>query len=132
MLSRVREHLAPGGRFLVDAGFKQPKSMADTPEEQDWFSYTDTEGREVQVTGTDHYDHIQQIWHQTFYRRWQENDEPQSVGPIKLVLRYFMPQEMESLLSYNGFTVLSRHGDWTGNPLTGESHLQIYICKQRA
>lgn len=131
MLMRVQEHLAPGGRFVIDVGFKNPKSMVNVPEEQDWYSFIDDKGREVQVAGTDQFDHVQQIWHQTFNRRWHADDEPQSSGPIKLALRYFMPQEMEALLHYNGFTVLSRYGDWVGSPLTEESYTQIYLCSQR-
>lgn len=69
MLSRVREHLVPGERFIVDVVFKHPKSMANVLEEQEWYSYVDNDGRKVQVTGTDRFDHLKQTWRQTMYRR---------------------------------------------------------------
>jgi SAM-dependent methyltransferase len=131
MLARVREHLAPGGRFIVDAFFKHPESMVDDLEEEGWFSYIDQEGREVLVSGMDRYSHLTQIWRQIMYRRWIEDGEPQSVGPINLDLRYFMPQELESLLHFCGFTVQSRYGSWEGSPLTEDSHSQIYVCSLR-
>ncbi len=131
MLACVRKHLAEDGKFVIDIGFKRPTSMMNVPEKQAWYSFVDGKGREVQVSGTDHYDHLQQIWYQTLYRHWPEADEPKEGQPERLALRYIMPQEMESLLYYNGFTVLSRYGDWRGNPLTADGYLQIYVCTHR-
>ncbi len=131
MLSQVHKHLSPNGRFIVDIGFTNPKSMVDVPEEQDWYTFIDDKGCEVQVSGTDHYDHIRQIWVQTSYHRRQDIDQAQTVKPVKLALRYIMPQEMEAILFHNGFTVLSRYGDWEGKPLTESSYLQIYVCTPR-
>ncbi|VAW36077.1 hypothetical protein MNBD_CHLOROFLEXI01-3841 [hydrothermal vent metagenome] len=131
MLARVHEHLAPEGKFVMDVGFKHPKSMVNVPEKQDWYTFIDDKGGKVQVSGTDHFDHLQQIWYQTLYRHWPEADEPKQAQPERLALRYIMPQEIEALLFYNGFTVLSRYGDWKGNPLTEDSYSHIYVCTKR-
>lgn len=129
-LTRVKEHLAPDGCLLLDIGFKPPPAMIDVPEEQDWYRYEDQEGREWQVTGTDAYDHINQLWIQTSYRRLVgETEGSKQPSPERLVLRYFMPQEIEAQLAYNGFTVLERFGDWNGNPLAASSFMQIYLCE---
>lgn len=131
MLARVREHLAPVGRFLIDVGFRHPKHLADVPEAQEWYTYDDDQGRTVQVSGTDHFDHLRQLWTQTFWRRVQNGEETQPAEPIDLVLRYIMPQEMEALLHYNGFNVLAAYGEWKGGPQTEEVHLHIYVCAKR-
>ena len=131
MLSRVREHLAPEGRFIIDVCYKHPNAMVNVTEEQDWYAFTDAEGREVQVAGTDHYDHLRQIWYQTWTQRRIENAREKQTKPVQLALRYIMPQEMETLLYYNGFTVLARYGDWKGNPLVEDGYPQIYVCTHR-
>jgi SAM-dependent methyltransferase len=128
MLSRVRQHLAPGGKFIIDIGFKHPNKMVNVPEEEEWYTYTDDRGHEIHVAGTDHFDHLQQIWYQTSTQHWQENGQEKQTKPVQLALRYIMPQEMETLLHYNGFKVLSRYGDWQGSPLTEASYEHIYIC----
>ena len=132
MLQRVHQHLAPDGKFVVDIGFNPPSKMRNVPEPQDWYAFTDSSGRKIQVSGTDQYDHLNQIWHQTLYRRWTEADnKPKEAQPERLALRYLMPQEMESLLFYNGFQVISRYGNWQGKPMTEEDYLHIYVCTHR-
>lgn len=128
MLASAYKHLAPGGKFVIDVGFKQPKSMITAPEPEEWYSFIDNQGRKVQVSGTDHYDHLRQIWYQSLYRHWPETDGQNQAQPERLALRYIMPQEMEVLLFYNGFKVLSRYGDWKGNPLSEDTYLHIYVC----
>jgi SAM-dependent methyltransferase len=129
MLARVGEHLAPGGRFVLDASFKRPDKMVDVDEPVFWYSFSDEDGRPVDVYGTDHYDHLGQIWTQTLYRRWREGEQEGGARPATIVTRYFMPQELQSLLRYNGFAVLEKYGSWQGEPLTEESDMQIYLCQ---
>ena len=131
MLACVREHLTPDGRFVIVIRFPRPGMMEDTAEEQDWFSYKDENGREVRVSGTDHYDPVRQIRHETAYRRWHDGDGMEVTRRARLALRLLFPQEMEALLHYNGFKVLHRWGDWDSNPLTGESSRIIYECGKR-
>jgi SAM-dependent methyltransferase len=130
MLARVREHLAAGGLFVIAIRFPRPESMVNVEEEQTWFSYTDERGREVQVSGTEYYDQLRQIRHETAYRRWYDAAGKEVTKRARLALRFIFPQEMESLLHYNGFTVLHRYGDWDSSPLTDESRLIIYVCRK--
>ncbi len=132
MLTNVRQHLAPNGKFIIDISFKRPNKMVDVPEEEVWFTFTDKDGREVTINGTDHYDHLQQIWYQTSAYHWQENGRPVQSKPTQLALRYIMPQEMETLLHYNGFKILARYGDWQGNLITDDSYEQIYLCTHQS
>jgi SAM-dependent methyltransferase len=130
MLACVREHLADEGLFIIAVRFPHLKSITNTEGEQDWFSYTDESGREVRVSGTDYYDPVRQIGHETAYRRWYDKDDKEVTRRARLALRYFFPQEMEALLHYNGFSVLHRYGDWDSNPLTEESNRLIYLCRK--
>ena len=128
MLACVHEHLAPEGLFVIATRFPRPEMMVTVEEEQDWFSYQDDNGREIRVAGTDHYDPIRQIRHETAYRRWYDAAGKEITSRARLVLRFIFPQEMEALLHYNGFTVLHRWGEWHSSPLTSESPLVIHEC----
>jgi SAM-dependent methyltransferase len=129
MLACVHEHLAPDGLFVISTRLPRPELMENTEEEQDWFSYTDKSGRDVKVTGTDYYDPVRQIKHETAYRRWQDAAGKEVVKRARLALRLVYPQEMEALLHYNGFTVLQRYGDWDSGPLSDDSRVIIYVCR---
>ncbi|HEX6384203.1 MAG TPA: class I SAM-dependent methyltransferase, partial [Anaerolineae bacterium] len=74
-LARVYEHLAPGGRFVIEVIFPHPRLLTTVEEEQAWFSYEDGQGQEVRVSGTERYDHVGQIKHETAVRRWYNAGE---------------------------------------------------------
>ncbi len=129
MLARAREHLAPGGSFVVDAHVPRPNQMRDSLAEQEWYTYDDGEGRTVHVSGSEHYDHIRQVRHETAVRRWRDDTGQLFAREARLALRYIFPQEMEALLHYNGFVVEQRYGDWDLSPLVNSSKTMIYICR---
>lgn len=131
MLARVQEHLAPGGQFIVDADFKHPGRMQDSEAAEEWYTFTDEDGRTIRVSGTDHYDHLRQLWLQRLLYRPQRAGENAEVWRKELLLRYFYPQEIRALLHYNGFEVLSLYGDWQGAQFNDASNQQIYMCRSR-
>ena len=130
MLANVREHLAGEGLFVVAIRFPRPEAMVSVEEEQEWFSYADENGRDVRVTGTDTYDPVRQIRHETAHRRWTDAGGGELKKRARLALRLIFPQEMQAILHYNGFTVLHRYGDWDASPLTGESRVIIHVCRK--
>lgn len=131
MLGRVRDHLEPEGRFVVGAIFPNADLLANVETEQEWFSYTNAEGQEVRVSGTQHYDPVRQVKTETAYRRWQDADGREILRPAPLMLRYVFPQELEALLHYNGFSVIERYGDLDFSPLTETSQHIMYLCRKR-
>jgi hypothetical protein len=131
MLACVRAQLAPEGVFQVSVLFPRREMMETVKDEQPWYEYLDTQGREVRVSGTDHYDPIHQIKHETAYRRWTNADGTEITTRARLALRYIFPQEMEMLLHYAGFTVVELYGDWDGGPLTEDSRMMVYVCQER-
>jgi SAM-dependent methyltransferase len=127
-LARVRQHLAPEGYFAFDILLARPKMMINVEEERAWFSYVDEHGQSVSVSGTDYYDPIRQIRHETAYYRWHNEQGEEITRRERLVLRYIFPQEMEALLHYNGFEVLHCYADWGQSPPTDNSRTLVYTC----
>lgn len=130
MLKCVREHLSTDGLFAVDLLFPSRNAMEDA-EEKDWYSYVTDEGQTIKVTGTDEYDPIKQIKHETAFRRWTDGEGREIVKRARFSLRLIFPQEMEALLHYNGFSLLDVYGGWDRSPLAAESQNMIFICKKR-
>ncbi len=127
MLARVREHLEPDGRFIVGTIMPSLSLLQDEPETE-WFSYSDADGIEVQVSGTQHFDWLTQIKTETAIRRWKDSGGQEVVKTAPLSLRYMFPQEMEALLYHNGFSILESWGDWDKSPLMqGSGHI-IHVC----
>lgn len=131
MLACVREHLRDGAQFMFDVWYISPDKMVDTLEEKAWFTLTHPDQRQIYVSGTDRFDHGQQLYIQTCYERW-DNPDGNLVRPSwELTLRYLMPQEMESILHYNGFKITAQYADWNGAPVTQEKPFGVYICEKR-
>jgi 2-polyprenyl-3-methyl-5-hydroxy-6-metoxy-1,4-benzoquinol methylase len=129
LLACVREHLQPEGCFLFCTRNPTPKNLSQArftePQE-----YTMPDGRRLVATEEQHYDAITQIQYYTFYNRWSYPDGQQVEKTEHTALRYVFPQEMESLLHYNGFKIHSCYGDWQQAPLTTESRSMIYVCQK--
>lgn len=130
MLAQVREHLEADGRFVLSSIFPHANQLVSQETEQDWFTYSNPQGQEVRVSGTQHYDAIRQIMTETAYRRWTDAQGEEVLKVAPLSLRYVFPQEMEALLHYNGFTIIERYGDMDFSPLTSESDHLIYVCEK--
>ena len=130
MLRCVHEHLAENGRFLIHTTFTKPNMMGSTTEEEEWFNYDHVNGWRVVVSGTDHYDAVHQVRHETAVRRWQDQTGNMVERTAPLALRQYFPQELETLLHYNGFQVVERYGDWGFSPLTNESSMIFYLCQK--
>jgi hypothetical protein len=97
--------------------------------EADWQTYTYSGGREVRVSRTQVYDHVAQILHWTTYRRWGAEEHTKIT---RIAVRFTFPQELATLLYYNGFTIIRQYGDWNLEPLTAASTSIIVVCRKRA
>lgn len=128
-LARIREHLAPEGSFAIDVVVPQPDWLGRRDEEQEWNTYVDGQGRSIRVTGTDYYDPIHQVKHETIYRHWPTETGQPVRQRVRFAFRYIFPQEMEALLHYNGFAIVACYGDAQFNPPTSESGTLFYVCQ---
>jgi SAM-dependent methyltransferase len=131
MLSRVREHLDVNGQFMFDYNYYPPNRMINVLEEVEWFQITHPNGRQIFLSGTDEFDHSQQYHIQTCYERWDRPDGELVRPPWQLTLRYFMSQEIDSLLHYNGFKVVSKYADYDGSLETFDKPARVLICQKR-
>jgi SAM-dependent methyltransferase len=128
-LARVREHLAPRGRFVFDVSIPVAEELARKPERAYFtprFKYPGV--GVVRYSERFEYEPLRQVLFVAM------RFEPQSGAPpfmTPLAHRQFYPQELEALLHYNGFEVLSIDGDFEG-PATNESRTLIYTARARA
>jgi SAM-dependent methyltransferase len=128
-LERVREHLAPGGMFVVSLFFPHRENLENVPEEKEWFSYSDALGQMVRVSGSEVYDELAQVKNETAIRRITLLNGEEQVLAAPLCLRYTFPQEMEALLDHAGFRIIERYGGADRSPLTAESRFLVYVCE---
>jgi hypothetical protein len=92
-------------------------------------TYTDVDGREVQESLTQVYDHVAQVLTWTGYHRWYED------GGLKTrvrhtAVRFTFPRELEALLNHNGFEIVRQYGDWDLSPLSAASPSIIVVCRK--
>ncbi|HNW43699.1 MAG TPA: class I SAM-dependent methyltransferase [Elusimicrobiales bacterium] len=127
----VSAHLAPGGRFIFDVFNPDPHYLIrDTKELLPVAYYPDPAGGgQVLVNEQYSYDRAVQVsrirWH---YRREKDG----KTVTKRLNLRCFYPAELEALVHYNGFKIVSRLGGFDGRPFTGTCAKQVLILKKRS
>lgn len=131
MLACVHEHLTADGQYMFDTCERPPSEMVNEPEEVAWYTMTHPNGREIYFSGKSWYDYTQQLWFQMGYERWDELTGELVRPPWELTLRYTMPQDLETLLYYNGFKVISKYADHDGTPATSEQLPGVFICEKR-
>ncbi len=127
----VREHLTSDGTYIVAVMFPHADQIISEEEEKDWFSYQNSSGKTICVSGTEIYDPVRQVKLETAYRRWMDESGQEICREAPLSLRYIFPQEMEALLHYNGFAIAEQFGGWDASPLTGQSRSIINVCRKR-
>jgi SAM-dependent methyltransferase len=144
LLGRVQAHLAEGGIFAFetrnplwrhadgsahDFGDRFFIDLETRRAERPYPPYTDSRGRTVRVSRTHVYDHVTQLLHWTTYHRWEEDGHEQ-MKVTRIALRYTFPQELVTLLHYNGFVVARQYGDWDLQPLSADSPSIITVCRR--
>lgn len=131
LLARVREHLSREGIFLFGTRNPTLKNLFEArfPEPQ---KYTMEDGTQLIASEQPQYDPITQIQHWTFHKQLLYPTGRQEEQTLRTALRYVFPQEMEALLSYNGFQIEACYGNWQQETLTASSPAMIYICKKRS
>jgi SAM-dependent methyltransferase len=132
-LERVRAHLLPGGRFAFDVQNPSLRWLARDPSRR-WartvFRHPRTGERLVYSTNHD-YDPVSQIALIRLYYDAPDGD-PGRERVVHLSQRKFFPAELEALVSFGGFQVEARYGDFAGRPLDGEAESQLLVCRVRS
>jgi SAM-dependent methyltransferase len=130
-LATVRAHLAERGRFAMDVLVPDLGALRRDPERvyrcRPVFDPTD--GKRHAYGEAYSYDPVRQI--QTVRMLFQRLDKPEIDRETPLSLRCYFPEELCSLLHYNGFAVVARYGDFSGGPLGSHSENQIVVARAR-
>ena len=130
-LTCIRAHMAENCKFAITIHLFRPEWLKDELEEQEWYSYNHPDGYEVRVSGTQTYDVLNQIKHETAGRRGKTASGEEVVRHAPLAQRCIFPQEMAALLHYNGFMIEQTYGDGSFAPATAKSRSITYLCKKR-
>jgi SAM-dependent methyltransferase len=127
-LAGVRRHMAPGGRFLLDVSIPNAEDLARDPTRAyrtPRFRHPRT-GQLVRYAERFDYDPARQVLFVTM-----EFEPVDGTRPWRVLLahRQFYPQELEALLSYNGFVVDDIRGSFDGEPLDRHSDVAVVSCR---
>jgi len=124
-LNVVKNHLKENGLFLLDCYNPNIKYMVESENEQkDIAEYTTKDERKVLIKQKMRYENKSQInrieWH------YYINDEFDSIQ--NLDMRLYFPQELDSYLERNGFTVIHKFGSFKEEEFNDSSEKQIFVC----
>ncbi len=125
-LTCVKEHLKPNSVFIFDAFNPDLNFLIRDPSKTyPNAEYQDPDGRGlVIVSERSKYDKATQI-----------NDVKllYSIAGKKinneLKLRIFFPQELDAILKYNGFKIITKYGDFDQSAFTSHSRRQLFSCQ---
>jgi SAM-dependent methyltransferase len=129
-LARVREHLAPGGRFVFDFSVPHGEDLCRDPDKA--FSAPrirhPTTGELTRYAERFEYDRLRQL----LLIKMEFSPEGTKTKPwtVPLTHRQYFPREMEALLHYNGFTEIFFTADFTDEP--ADQHVDSLIVNCRA
>lgn len=131
-LERVRKHLRPGGRLILDVFQTDAERMHDPVHmrESPLIEYATSDGRKVRIS--------ERV--AAFHRAEQRNDvemiytiEHPNGKKERLVfawpLRYFFRYEVEHLLARCGFRVSDEYGDFDRSPIRDNSPEMIFVAE---
>lgn len=123
-LEGIKKHLKQGGLFLLDCFNPNIQYIVESEKEEKVIAeYTTSDGREVLIKQTMHYENATQInrieWH------YYINGEFYSIQ--NLDMRLFFPQELDSYLKWAGFNIIRKFGSFEEEPFTDNSEKQIYV-----
>ncbi len=125
--SSVKNHLAEKGHFIIDMFNPDLKILLGTDTaRQNVAEYRDPYSDDfVHITETNTYDRSTQINYILWHYKVGERDE----FSVELNMRIYFPEELVSMLRYNGFKIVDRFGDWDESEFVDDSPRQIVVCK---
>ncbi len=129
-LARVKAHLAPRGRFVVDVSIPEPEELGRDPQRAyhaPRFRYPDA--GMVKYTERYDYDKLRQVLFVAMEFHPMEPGVESWMTP--LAHRQFFPAELEALFHYNGVEIVEQWGDFDRTKPTRDSRVLILECRAR-
>jgi SAM-dependent methyltransferase len=125
----VRAHLADDGLFVIDMFNPMPRLLAVAPEVRGRIGgFVGPAGERVEVTETSRYDDATQMLH----RVWHLTPASGQETSVAFKTRVMFPQELDSLLHLNGFSVRAKYGNFAKEAFTTGSAQQLIVCRKTA
>jgi hypothetical protein len=95
-------------------------------ERQHIMDFVDPDDKQtVAVYEESHYDTAAQVKHNHWF--YEKAGKIESAGDLPM--RMFFPQELDALLTLNGFRIVEKLGNYDGTAFSGGSPHQIVICE---
>jgi SAM-dependent methyltransferase len=133
LFGSVREHLAPGGRFIFDVFNPSIAILARsgggrTLERR----YQDSDGKgTITLEQTMVYDDASQVSRIKWYFSRGANDEERDFRVEDLHMRCFFPQELDLLVCSQGFEIVEKFGNFERKPFASGDQKQVVVCRVR-
>lgn len=125
----IDKHLAPNGSCILNVFHPWPLEklrhrLMTRGEKLDW----EATAGEIQITCHNRTHHIdfekQVLYPELIYRSYTDGTlERETV--LKIIMRFYYPQQFEDLIVAHGFKILNRWGGYAGEPYGGGSELVI-------
>lgn len=144
-LSRVKAHLGKRGELVIDISIPEPEELLRKPSRayfaprfrypgearapsQDATPAEAAGGKRIRYSERFEYDKLRQVLFVAMEFEPEGGGEP---WMTPLAHRQFYPEEIRTLLHYNGFRITAEHGDFFGNAPTSSSDVLILRCRPR-
>jgi SAM-dependent methyltransferase len=124
--ARVREHLAPGGRFVFDFSLPVPSDLDRDPNRPVRAPGFRQGGRFVRYTERFEYHPLRQLL--VIWMEFEPKDGSEG-WVVPLSHRQFFPREMEALLHYNGFSQIELTADFRDQAPGPETDSLVVSCR---
>lgn len=125
-LNVVKKHLKDGGLFLLDCYNPNIHYIVEAEKKLNKIAeYTTADGRKVSIKQIMKYENKTQVNRIEWY--YFINDSFHSVQ--NLDMRMYFPQELDTYLGWNGFTIMHKFGNFEEEIFKNDSDKQIFVCK---
>lgn len=124
VFARVREHLSSDGVFILDIFNPSLEKMLET---KDWEAVTQVkmdDGEMLIIDEKRAYDAAAQINRVKWRHRIGGDEKIEALD-----MRCYFPLEMDVLLTYNGFQIVHKFGDYDESVFASGSPKQVYVCE---
>lgn len=129
LCNAVKNHLTEDGHFIIDIfNPKLEVLMSDPSKRFAVAEYENPYGHEaVIITENNIYERATQINHIKWYYKVGNEEE----CAVELNMRIYYPEELDNLLSYNGFEIVEKLGNFDGSTFESDSPKQLIICRKK-
>lgn len=133
LLDSVKRHLVPGGKFVFDVFNPSFRALvsADGVEREDTPATPLPEGRTFRrASRVNHVRFVDQVSEvELIYYVTEGPNEPEKRFAEAFEMRWFLPNELQHLLSRAGFRIAALYGDFDRSPLRDDSKEIIVVAE---